>query len=370
MFYRLIVFSVCFVSLFSNAKSFEEYEKQVARDAQGVYIVEGDLPLYSKSQLRDYYDSFMSAQSADGTVNPRLIINQVFGKMDSWEGLEKYQISYCVSSLFGANRDTVIEAMEAATTAWSRDINVQFGRSTNYGEVFYGRFKECDNRSNVVFNVSPAASDSEFSARAFFPSFPREYRNILINVGLFSGGLPNGLTLTGILRHELGHTLGFRHEHTRPEALSEDCFEDNNWIILTDYDSNSVMHYPQCNGTGGWALNLTDLDIEGAQSVYGDRESAVIDFFDWNGETIYYPETKKYRYIVYYRIGSNVEYCDLFLENGQQFRIAGAITPYSYDDRIYTNVNPGNVATVRCSVNGTTATVSEYYDGWIYDVYD
>ena len=48
------------------------------------------------------------------------------------------------------------------------------------------------------------------------------------------------------MAHELGHTLGFRHEHTRPEAGT--CFEDNNWRPLTPYDSASIMHYPQCNG--------------------------------------------------------------------------------------------------------------------------
>ena len=73
-------------------------------------------------------------------------------------------------------------------------------------------------------------------------------------------------TMTGILRHELGHTLGFRHEHTRPEAGT--CFEDNNWRALTTYDSASVMHYPQCNGTGDWTLTLTTRDAQGAASVY------------------------------------------------------------------------------------------------------
>jgi hypothetical protein len=73
-------------------------------------------------------------------------------------------------------------------------------------------------------------------------------------------------TLTGVLRHELGHTIGFRHEHTRPESGA--CFEDNNWRALTAYDSSSVMHYPQCNGTQNGDLVLTNLDKQGASALY------------------------------------------------------------------------------------------------------
>ena len=85
-----------------------------------------------------------------------------------------------------------------------------------------------------------------------------------IDTSAFSSTLPS---LTGVLRHELGHTLGFRHEQTRPEAGA--CFEDNSWRALTPYDSASVMHYPQCNGTGDWSLSLTARDIAGARLVYG-----------------------------------------------------------------------------------------------------
>jgi hypothetical protein len=73
-------------------------------------------------------------------------------------------------------------------------------------------------------------------------------------------------TLTGVLRHELGHTIGFRHEHTRPEAGT--CFEDNDWRALTQYDSASVMHYPQCNGTQDGDLVLTSADKSGARALY------------------------------------------------------------------------------------------------------
>jgi hypothetical protein len=60
--------------------------------------------------------------------------------------------------------------------------------------------------------------------------------------------------------------LGFRHEHTRPEAGT--CFEDTKWRPLTPYDNKSIMHYPQCNG-GTNALAWSAQDKVGATALYG-----------------------------------------------------------------------------------------------------
>ena len=58
----------------------------------------------------------------------------------------------------------------------------------------------------------------EYLARAYFPNEPRRDRNVLIDETSFDLDPDEKLTLVGILRHELGHTLGWRHEHTRPES--------------------------------------------------------------------------------------------------------------------------------------------------------
>jgi hypothetical protein len=114
-----------------------------------------------------------------------------------------------------------------------------------------------------------------YLARAFFPGDARPSRNILIDDSAFNLNPNDKLTLVGILRHELGHTLGFRHEHTRPNAGT--CFEDNNWRPLTSYDAFSTMHYPQCNGGGDWSLELTAKDESGAACLYGAAPGFQID---------------------------------------------------------------------------------------------
>ena len=117
----------------------------------------------------------------------------------------------------------------------------------------------CTTRNNtVLFSVEPTKTQ-QYIARAFFPSTPKSGRNILVNArSLQTSG---SWTPANILGHELGHTLGFRHEHTRPEAGT--CFEDNNWVALTPYDNVSIMHYPQCNGG---SANLTLLQPRPAGS--------------------------------------------------------------------------------------------------------
>jgi hypothetical protein len=144
-----------------------------------------------------------------------------------------------------------------ATGAWESAANVNFVHSSSQDG-------HCTNlNANVVFNVRQICSGA-FAASAFFPSYSRHNRELRIDCIAFGNLGP--WTMTGILRHELGHTLGFRHEHTRPEAGA--CFENDTWRALTSYDSNSVMHDPHCNGTNRGDLVLTSLDQQGAAALY------------------------------------------------------------------------------------------------------
>lgn len=245
---------------------FEDFEAMVFKERfpDGKYIVNGDTAIANKKQLREFFE-----QNVKPKQTTRLILAQA-GSLDAkWNAQQKTKLTYCVSNTFGARQAAVIEQMTGATGEWEKVAAVDFVHDASQDS-------SCGpSNANVIFDVRPVNVDGEYLARAFFPNDPRASRNVLIDDSSF--GLPSSekLQLVGILRHELGHTLGFRHEHTRPE--SGKCFEDNDWRPLTSYDAFSVMHYPQCNGKGDWSLILTDRDKNASACLYGPAAGFTID---------------------------------------------------------------------------------------------
>jgi len=244
--------------------TWEEFQETAYQEEDtGVYITNGDELAEDLVQLRAAYDRYRGQFEYDGVARTSqpLIVNRVNGQDDRWSATAAVNLTYCVSSSgkggFGTNYSAVVNAMNSAAGAWEGTARVNFVHAS-------AQDGNCNSRNNnVVFNVSRVCR-GQYLARAFFPSSSRRGREILVDCTSFGNISP--WTLTGVLRHELGHTIGFRHEHTRPE--SGVCFEDNNWRALTAYDSSSVMHYPQCNGTQTGDLVLTTLDRQGASILY------------------------------------------------------------------------------------------------------
>lgn len=235
----------------TSAMTWEEFQALVYQEPEaGVFIVDGDTPVVGEEALRRFYAEHVAGDQA-------LAVSTSGGRDVRWSAAAQRDLRYCVSqSGFGARYSTVVSAMQAATRAWEAAADVRFVH------VVAEDARCSASNAAVVFDVRPVNAGGSYLARAFFPDQARSTRNVLID-GTAFGGSPS---LVGILTHELGHTLGFRHEHTRPEAGA--CFEDQAWRALTPYDSASVMHYPQCNGTAR-DLAMTVRDREGAAALYG-----------------------------------------------------------------------------------------------------
>ncbi|MBA2920468.1 MULTISPECIES: matrixin family metalloprotease [Sphingomonas] len=240
-----------------------------------LYVAEGDT-LLDLDQLRIYADvreQEIKTQEARNRADeagfgatrldeaPRgLIASTKNGKIVRWKpgAVLTYRVA---RDSFGsdAQYQLVVSSMHEATKAWEQTCGVNFEHrqvlDTRPGMGLEG----------LLFVVRAFDAGGKFIASSFFPSDPVERRRVLIDPSYFTTSFDK----VGVLRHELGHVLGFRHEHIRNEAPPV-CPNEPLWDtkVLTMYDPTSVMHY-FCGGVGSNELKISALDRKGAQQVYG-----------------------------------------------------------------------------------------------------
>jgi hypothetical protein len=151
----------------------------------------------------------------------------------------------------------VAEDMKAATAAWEAACG---GCGVDF--VYKPEHDAAPSPAKTVFVVRHNPN-GPYIAAAFFPNYLPERRILNVTPSYFT----TSFSRVGVMRHELGHTLGYRHEHI--VGIPGCNREGNDWIPLTEYDPKSVMHY-FCGGAGTMELELTDLDKTGHRKLYAD----------------------------------------------------------------------------------------------------
>lgn len=240
---------------------------------QVYYIVEGDLIL-STEDLYDYcynrlyshlYDSITYVKKKsiqEFTVSTLDGVREVWppGKKLTYAVLKK---SFPDPALY----DSTVKYMNDATSAWMNVCNIQFEHLQQYDSLQV----DTDPVEPVLFYVQYYRSSRSYIAKAFFPSDAGFLRKVYLQPSFYGLGL--SVNRTGILRHELGHVLGARHEHiwSQDGCTGEGVIDGFRGAeALTQYDPYSVMHYI-CGNAGTRTLELTNFDIAGSQQLYGKK---------------------------------------------------------------------------------------------------
>jgi hypothetical protein len=234
------------------------------------YVVEGDIGLTPDEVIPYAARRIEIAQALQGDPNAErqgLLGIERDGKTLRWRHAK--QLTYCVwRPTFGTDEEhaAVVEGMAAATSDWEAICGVHFEyvpSKDNDPNLAFG---------DVTFPVLRQAGGGNTIAMAFFPDDPVQERLVWVFDGYFDSS-PGNFDPIGVMRHELGHVLGFRHEHIRPEA--PDLFNPESTehtVEITEYDPTSVMHYVAA-GVGDPQLRFTDLDKTGSRVVYGGPDS-------------------------------------------------------------------------------------------------
>ncbi|OAI01741.1 hypothetical protein A1353_00545 [Methylomonas methanica] len=210
------------------------------------YVVDGDV-LVTDRQLVGY---LMEHSAPAAPVKGELIVNIADGHLDKW-GRDERILTYQIDTAgFGDKTDMVRKNLAAAAKEWTNACGKKCGI----------RFQEHTGEGEPTFKVRKV-SGAPFIAAAFFPSTAPIDRVLEVDDQYFTTTFDK----VGVFRHELGHVLGYRHEHI--QGIPGCKQEGGERKAITPYDGKSVMHY-LCGGAGNPKLTLSSQDKDGHTQNY------------------------------------------------------------------------------------------------------
>lgn len=217
----------------------------------GRYIVEGDISI-AREEIVPYLLNLKTPNLAKSKSN-ELIVNVVGGKLDYLVRPEKRKLTY---------------SFEAQTFPTPASLQFTKEKLRKAADDWVAACPECkisftEVSSNAYFKVRYDPLNDGTVAMAFFPSSPPTQRILFVYAPFISPDLE--FDPAGVLRHELGHVLGYRHEHI--VNIPGCATEGGSWKQVTPYTPNSVMHY-FCGGKGSFDMSLRKSDKDGHRCVY------------------------------------------------------------------------------------------------------
>lgn len=248
----------------SDGISWEAFRASAEIAPNGALVVERDMAFSSEEKLRRYWEQYRAPGRGQAlTVNLRRVEGTILQYRDLWPFPQHMNLTYCIGNGFSSQQlDVLLPAFDQAAEAWSRVAAIRFERKV---------LSICGQTSNsVTFDVQYKVGNSTSP----FPGDARLERTMYIGSFAF-GHLDFGKTLVGIVTHELGHILGYRHEHIWA-GHSSPSDSTSTAELITDYDAMSVMHYPDLREPQGGGFKHSDLDHQGSAQLYGLHPAHIV----------------------------------------------------------------------------------------------
>jgi hypothetical protein len=235
----------------------------------GYYVVDGDMRM-TEGEIRQMVKDRAKALKGenpwpDTAKAGEMIVNTKGGVVTCYRKIKDRKLTFAVDkSSFAAAPDAdayakIRKEVAAAAKDWVDACpECQF----SFTEVN----KPAPVEGDAFFIVRYIGPQGSLIAQAFFPGDDVSLRYLDIAKGYYTSSYDK----VGVLRHELGHALGYRHEQNRPETPVQCNFvpEDNDWATIgnVSYTPKSVMHYP-CKVDGAFVTGSKTFELQEADKV-------------------------------------------------------------------------------------------------------
>ena len=219
------------------------------------YLWEGDLLLERSDVLFALLTARPQQQPARG-AEELLVKLDALGRPTYWAATAR-SLTFavdCAGFPSPAHCKTASDAAEVAAKDWEKAC-------ANCRLTFRKVAMPAPGQPAPTFILRYQPANLGYIAIAFFPNDPPYRRVVFVAPSYFTTSFDK----VGVLRHEFGHVLGYRHEHI--QGIAGCSYEGTDWKPLTPYDPKSVMHYP-CGGGGSQKMALSTSDVAGHRRQY------------------------------------------------------------------------------------------------------